>query len=65
MGEVRLLTLLRASVAIVSFAAALGAVATGQLALVFAVLLGGELLQAVLYELARRRAVARRRSVVG
>jgi hypothetical protein len=59
-GEAKLLTLLRAMVAVLTFLAALGAVATDDLIWVFAVLLLGELLQAVVYEIARRRVAARR-----
>ena len=59
MGQAKLLTVLRASVAIVTFGAALAIIALNSLAWIFAVLLAGELLQALLYELARRRQVAR------
>ncbi len=59
MGQAKLLTVLRASVAVVTFGAALAIIALNSLAWIFAVLLAGELLQALLYELARRRQVAR------
>ncbi|UAJ80569.1 hypothetical protein IT072_05975 [Leifsonia sp. ZF2019] len=60
MGEAKLLTILRAAVAVLTFGAAIAVVGTGSLTGVFAVLLGGELLQAATYEIAhrRRRAVA-------
>lgn len=58
-GAVRIVTVLRASAAVFTFALALGALATGELAWVFAALLVGELVQALLYETARRRLVAR------
>ncbi|GIT81033.1 hypothetical protein LLS1_27020 [Leifsonia sp. LS1] len=59
MGEAKLLTLLRALVAAITFGAALAAVALDDLVWVFAVLLAGELLQAIVYEVARRRVTAR------
>lgn len=59
MGQAKLLTVLRASVAVVTFGAALGVIAFDSLTWIFTVLLAGELLQALLYELARRRHVAR------
>lgn len=58
MGEARLLTILRGVVAVITFAFAAAVVATQQLGWIFAVLLLGELLQAFLYELARRRKTA-------
>ncbi|MEN2739381.1 hypothetical protein ABCS02_16435 [Microbacterium sp. X-17] len=60
MGEAKLLTLLRATAAVATFLAALAVVATDDLVWIFAVLLGGELFQAVLYESARRRKAAER-----
>ncbi|WP_025155541.1 hypothetical protein [Leifsonia aquatica] len=59
MGEAKRLTLLRALVAGITFVAAFAAVATDDLVWVFAVLLAGELLQALVYEIARRRVLAR------
>jgi hypothetical protein len=58
MGQAKLLTVLRASVAVVTFGAALAVISLNSLSWIFAVLLAGELLQAVLYELARRRRVS-------
>jgi len=58
MGEAKLLTILRGVVAVLTFAGAAAIVATQQLGWIFAVLLLGELLQAALYELARRRKVS-------
>ncbi|AMB57847.1 hypothetical protein [Microterricola viridarii] len=55
MGEAKLLTLLRGAVAIVTAIAALLVLQLNELSLVFVVLLCGELLQAVVYEAARRR----------
>ena len=55
MGKAKVLTLLRALATAVTFLAALGAIATQELVWIFAVLLGGELLQALLYSIARRR----------
>ncbi len=60
MGQAKLLTVLRASVAVVTFGGALAVIALNSLSWIFAVLLAGELLQALLYEIARRRQVARR-----
>jgi hypothetical protein len=58
MGEAKLLTILRGVVAVITFGAASAVVATQQLSWIFAVLLLGELLQAALYEVARRRKTA-------
>lgn len=58
MGEAKLLTILRASVAVVTFAATLLVLSTGDLVWIFGVLLLGELLQAATYEVARRRKTA-------
>jgi hypothetical protein len=58
MGEAKLLTMLRALVAVLTFGGAAAVVATQQLGWIFAVLLLGELLQAALYEIARRRKVS-------
>ena len=63
MGQAKLLTVLRASVAVVTFGCAVAVIALNSLAWIFAVLLAGELLQALLYELARRRQVARAEAV--
>ncbi|WP_426519821.1 hypothetical protein ACPPVQ_06525 [Diaminobutyricibacter sp. McL0618] len=59
MGQAKLLTVLRATVAVVTFGGALAVIALNSLSWIFAVLLAGELLQALLYEIARRRQVAR------
>ena len=59
MGQAKLLTVLRASVAVVTFAGALAVITLNSLSWIFAVLLIGELLQALLYEIARRRQVTR------
>jgi hypothetical protein len=59
MGEAKLLTILRGVVAVITFGGATAVVATQQLSWIFAVLLLGELLQAALYEVARRRKTAR------
>jgi hypothetical protein len=61
-GEVRLLTGLRAVVAMITFAFAALALLTGELAAVFAGLLLAELISAVVYEAARRRRVAATRA---
>lgn len=61
MGEAKLLTILRGVVAVITFGAAAAVVATQQLGWIFTVLLLGELLQAALYEVARRRKAARAR----
>ncbi|MBC7441245.1 MAG: hypothetical protein H7311_01740 [Ramlibacter sp.] len=58
-GAVRIVTTLRAGAAVFTFAIALVALSTHELAWVFAALLVGELVQALLYETARRRLVAR------
>ena len=58
MGEAKLLTILRASVAVVTFGVTLAVVPSGQLTWIFGVLLLGELLQAATYEVARRRRTA-------
>lgn len=60
MGEAKLLTLLRGAVAILTAIAALLVLQLDSLSAVFAVLLAGELLQAVVYELARRQRSAAR-----
>lgn len=60
MGEAKLLTLLRGAVAILTAIAALLALQLDSLSAVFAVLLAGELVQAVVYEIARRQRSAAR-----
>lgn len=60
MGEAKLLTILRAIVALLTAAAALLVLQLNELSAVFVVLLAGELLQAVVYEIARRRRTAHR-----
>ncbi|MFC5790866.1 hypothetical protein EDM22_11425 [Agromyces tardus] len=59
MGEVRLLTGLRAAVSVLTFALAAAGLAAQSLSAVFVGLLLAELLSAVVYEAARRRRVAR------
>lgn len=54
-GQAKLLTLLRGLVAVVTFAASTAVLVTDDLVWVFATLLLGELLQAAVYEIARRR----------
>lgn len=54
-GSVRLVTVLRATAAIVTLIASWAVLRLDQVALVFTVLLAGELFQAVLYEAGRRR----------
>jgi hypothetical protein len=58
-GHVRIVTLLRAAAALLTFGLALGGVATGDIIGVFAALLLGELIQALLYETARRKLASR------
>lgn len=65
MGEAKRLTILRALVAGITFVAAVCTVATENLVWVFAVLFAGELLQAVVYEVSRRRVTARKTRPVG
>ncbi len=59
MGEVRLLTGLRAAVSVLTFALAAAGLAAQSLSAVFVGLFLAELLSAVVYEAARRRRVAR------
>ncbi|PRY68912.1 hypothetical protein B0I08_103117 [Glaciihabitans tibetensis] len=58
-GHVQVVTLLRATAAILTFGLAFGGVATGDILGVFIALLLGEFVQAALYETARRRLAAR------
>lgn len=58
-GHARLLTVLRACCAIVTFTAGLAVVWLHSLTLIIVVMLAGELLQAATYEFARRRVSAR------
>lgn len=59
-GQVRLLAVLRAACAVATLGGALAALALHSLTVIFTVLLLGELLQAVTYEVARRRVAAAR-----
>jgi hypothetical protein len=56
-GAVRLLTVLRAACAIITFCAGFAVLQFHSLTIVFAVMLAGELLQTTVYEIARRRRI--------
>jgi len=57
-GEVKLLTILRGALAVATFGAGISVLPLQNISLVFGVMLAGELAQAVVYELARRRRIA-------
>jgi len=57
-GHAKLLTVLRAACAVVTFAAGASVLPLNSITVVFLIMLGGEVLQAIVYQIARRRVEA-------